>query len=248
MLRGSTFIVASYVAPMVVLGTGILKERGDGLPATTRSRRLLFDQPGLYPVLARVPRLLLPFGPKQQPQWTWRAANRQAWVQVHEPDPQTTAFANDVAAVICADHVIPPEHRPMLGKHAAQEHRVARWAEWLLLRSFVADPAWRAALAKRDPDALAAFKKHEPAARRFLAELKWIQTPPWYEANLFLAAEFAARGEEKLAEAGIADVLAEYVGARAAWEAGDPRRDRAAATRPARRTLTVTRVDERPEK
>ena len=217
---------------------------GSGRAGTPR--RLLLDQPGLYPVLARVPHLLVPEGPRGKPQWSWRTAQREAFVQVHEPDLQVTALAADVAAVISADHVVPPEHRPMLEKHAVQEHRVARWAEWLLLRSFVADPAWRAALAEGDADALAAFKQHEPAARRFLAELKWRDTPPWYEAKLFLAAEFAARGEADLAETGLADVFAEYVGGRTAWEAGKPRAGDAepASTRPARRTLTIRRVDD----
>lgn len=199
---------------------------GDGPPAAGGPRRLLFDRPGLYPVLARVPRLLIPYGPGGKPEWMWRAANDEAAVQVGEPDPQVKAFAADVAAVIPADLVMPPAQRAMLEKHAAAdpEHRVARWAEWLLLRSYVADPAWRAGLAKRDPDALAAFAKHEPAARQFLAELKWIETPPWYEAKLFLAAGLAAESaaHAKLAQPGVDEVIGEYVGARAVWDAGKP--------------------------
>ena len=156
------------------------------------ARRLVFDRLGFQEIWVRFPRLLIPSGTVADTLWGWCAGTspNSGGVVVREATPPVARFAADVAAVISTDLIVLPEHRAMLEKHAAADpaHRVARWAEWLLLRSFVADPAWRAKLAERDPDALATFKKHEPAARRFLAEQHWTQTPPWYEAKLFIAA------------------------------------------------------------
>lgn len=204
------------------------------------SLRLAFNEPGLHMIWTRLPRLFLPYGPRAMPIWRWYRGTGAAGVDVAVPDPEVKSFATDVAKVISVDLIVPPAGRPMLEAYAKRKERVGDWAQWLLLRSHTGDPKWRKAILKRDENALEVFRKLRPLAQRFVDEPKRMRTPPWYDAKLFLAAEFASR-EPELAEAGVAEVLESYAGARAVWEVG--REDNEAEERPKRPSLTIKLLD-----
>lgn len=202
--------------------------------------QLLFPKPGLSVVWVRFPRLYFPCGPADKPKWRWESGAAQAAVKATAATPRVQEFAEDIARVIGGNHVVPSQHRDVISKYRGQGDRVSCWADWLLVRSYLGDLEWRAALNAREPNSLKEFKSVEPIARRFLTEQKWIETPPWYDAKLFLAAEFASR-EPELAEVGVAEVLESYVGARAVWEVG--REDKDDEVRPKRRSLTIKLLD-----